>query len=187
MIEQKIHFVWLGGNVPAEMLHNIYLARRHNPHCEHFLWTEDRLHDDGIGIHQFDQQNITKAGISGGLRLVILEKYGGIYLDGDVECIKPFDDLFKLDAFCGMQDHRTGNAVVGAFAHHPWIRWQLDHAKECHGQDPAWSTHLMDRSPKDGVTIFDSEVFYPWHWDTPKDQRNTTDRTLAVHHWRGQW
>lgn len=187
MIPPVIHQIWLGGNIPLYGVQWMFGVVTMNPFFTYRLWDEERFKEEGIDIHQFDDMNTHPAGVSGGLRLVIIEKYGGVYLDCDVECIKTFLPLLPLSAFVAKQDHQLGNAVFGAVPHHPWIQWQLQHARETPERDAAWSTHLMERAPREGVTVLPNETFYPWTWEAPKDQRRITGETMAIHHWEGSW
>src|SRR5690606_34232415 len=48
---------------------------------------------------------------------------GGIYLDTDVEVVRPLDSLLHHQAFSGFEDeHYLQSGTMGAAAGHPWIR-----------------------------------------------------------------
>jgi hypothetical protein len=56
-----------------------------------------------------------------------LHEFGGIYLDADVEIVKPFDDLLSYDFFLGfMWECTLGTAVIGAAPGNEIIRAILD-------------------------------------------------------------
>jgi mannosyltransferase OCH1-like enzyme len=188
VIPKILNQIWLGGNIHPDVYTWMQTTWKVNPEFEYRLWHEDRFRAEGIDIHQFDDQNDRHAGRSGGLRLVILERYGGIYLDCDVECLKPLDSLLGLHAFAAYQgDGHIANSVMGAEPGNEWIRWMIDHAYECTDKDPAWSTRMMSRAPLGDTTILPSETFYPWLWNTPEDLRKVKENTLAIHHWKGSW
>ena len=46
-------------------------------------------------------------------RLWIIYHYGGIYLDTDVEIIKPLDSLLENEAYFGLEDNNFINTGVG--------------------------------------------------------------------------
>ena len=59
-------------------------------------------------------------------RLDVLDEYGGIYLDMDVEVLRPFDNLLGNDAFLSFSNHVLVDlAVVGAKRKNPLIRKML--------------------------------------------------------------
>ena len=70
------------------------------------------------------------------LRYEILFQEGGIYVDHDASCLRPFDGLNRgYDFFCGLESpHESfvgrsvtcGNGVVGSRAHHPTIAKVID-------------------------------------------------------------
>ena len=62
------------------------------------------------------------------VRLWALEREGGIYLDTDVEVLKPFDDLLGYQAFAGFEGSKhlpVGTCVIASEAHGAWVSEQL--------------------------------------------------------------
>ena len=61
-------------------------------------------------------------------RLDLLYRYGGIYLDTDVELLRPLDELLYQPAFCGVEKWGTVNfgGCSGAQAGNPIIKEILD-------------------------------------------------------------
>ena len=57
------------------------------------------------------------------LRLELLHRHGGVYLDADFECLKPIDPLLDgVSCFLGLLDSgRVSNAVIGAVPGHPLL------------------------------------------------------------------
>ncbi|WP_275935916.1 glycosyltransferase family 32 protein, partial [Oenococcus oeni] len=61
--------------------------------------------------------------VSDYVRLDILNKEGGIYLDTDVELIASFDDLLSHKAFIGRESqYAFSTAVIASEAHLPWLK-----------------------------------------------------------------
>ena len=55
-------------------------------------------------------------------RLHAVYTEGGIYVDSDVEILKPLDDLLHYDSFFGLEDSRMiSNAIMGGKKSHPLI------------------------------------------------------------------
>lgn len=61
-----------------------------------YLWKPETYQGRKLYFLNYFAKN-NKAFYADYIRLYALHKYGGIYLDCDVECIKPFDDLLSLD------------------------------------------------------------------------------------------
>lgn len=58
--------------------------------------------------------------VSNYVRLDVLQKHGGVYLDTDIEVVRPFDELLAYDFFLGfMWDCTLGTAVLGSVPNHP--------------------------------------------------------------------
>lgn len=54
------------------------------------------------------------------VRLWAVEKYGGIYLDTDVEVIRPLEKLLQEDAYFGFENKRYVNTGLGLWVHCAW-------------------------------------------------------------------
>lgn len=184
-----IHHVYTGGEIPDEMTRFMQTAIDTNPSWHRMLWTAENL--PKLGLNYDELLAIFKAPVhvSDYVRLVAVQEYGGVYLDSDVEVIKPLDSLCEFDAVAAIQDGsgQICPAVFGARARHPWINWQVSRAKEYSRPNEPWNVTLMTDAPGEGVMLVPTETFYPWLWNTPKPERRVTDLTLAIHHWKGSW
>jgi mannosyltransferase OCH1-like enzyme len=61
--------------------------------------------------------------VSNYVRLDVLNRHGGVYLDTDIEVVRPFDDLLDYDFFLGfMWDCTLGTAVLGSVPGHPILQ-----------------------------------------------------------------
>ncbi|MBU6001482.1 hypothetical protein KQ236_16380, partial [Lactococcus lactis] len=64
--------------------------------------------------------------VSDYVRLDVLNQFGGIYLDTDVELLKGFDDLLDLKSFIGLEsDFAFSTAVIGSEAHQTWAEMAI--------------------------------------------------------------
>lgn len=146
----------------------------------------------------------TGAQLAGLVRLEALWGLGGIYIDSDVELVRPLDALLTLDCFAAWEDARTvPDAVIGARRRHPAIRACIDLAlarltsgsSDWRTGDGAWATGPGVTTTvlpfADGVTLFGPEAFYPVHY-TAKDRLDSFDPTdhpdtFGIHRWHGSW
>lgn len=132
------------------------------------------------------------------VRLEALLRWGGIYLDSDVQPIRALDPLLPLSAFAAWEDERTvPNAVMGAVPGHPAIRACLDLALSRIPGDtwqagPGVTTQVF--VGRSDVLLLPPESFYPvWYRDPDRDakMRDFDPRrhpaTFVVHHYWYSW
>lgn len=135
--------------------------------------------------------------------------HGGVFLDIDVELLKPLDPFLDNPAFCGVMGTDgqmwMGNAVLGAEAGHPLFgaacefmdAWQdlSKHQVENEtgprmitrlARDQGWN--LQDATARlPGLTIYDSKYFYPYLYTESYTPACLTERTVAIHQWASTW
>lgn len=109
IIPKIMHQIWIGGtDLPPLYEHYFKECKILHPDWEFKLWK------DG-DIEEFDQkyQDLYNAsrfwqGKSDIMRYAILQKYGGVYRDTDVQCIRPIDELlYKYDFFAGLENYAS--------------------------------------------------------------------------------
>ena len=90
MIPKKIHYFWIGGNPkPESVLYCIDSWKKYCPDYEIIEWNESN-YDFTKNEYMRQAYEAKKwAFVTDYARLDVIYKYGGIYLDTDVELIKP--------------------------------------------------------------------------------------------------
>lgn len=88
---KRIHQIWLEGAPKEEYLQYIESVKRFNPSWEYCLWTEETLPKDFV--YRQVKRSIGRADIA---RFEVVERFGGVYLDCDIECFASIDSLFKV-------------------------------------------------------------------------------------------
>src|SRR4051812_34010104 len=90
-----------------------------HPEWEIRLWTEETL-PRGCRRQEVYERLRHPAERSDILRIEVLERFGGVYVDTDFECLRPLDPLLGgVDFFLGdLKPGRTNNAIIGAMAGH---------------------------------------------------------------------
>ena len=104
MIPKVIHYCWLSDDpYPEKIKRCMDSWKRVLPDYEFVHWNFDRFpRGKSKWVDQaFDAGKYAFA--ADYIRLYALYNYGGIYLDTDVEVVKPFDDLLVLPYFFGME------------------------------------------------------------------------------------
>jgi hypothetical protein len=138
----------------------------------------------------------TGASLADLVRLEALWRWGGIYVDSDVEPYRSFEPLLPLEAFAAWEDARVvPNAVMGARREHPAIRECIDLAVKRVSRGtweggPGVTTRVLVGRPD--VLLLPPGSFYPYHY-TEKEQRRSEDHATAqpwafgAHHWHASW
>ena len=133
---------------------------------------------------------------SNAVRYALLRRFGGVYVDTDVECLRSIEPLLRgISAFAGYEPGGLiGNAVIGASPNHPLleravtgISGRMGDLAMCQGD--ATGTGFFTRLVEEfsDVAVFSSDTFYPWgKFDSP-DAGQVSNQTYAVHHWTRSW
>ena len=184
MIPKVIHYCWFGGNTkPASVLKCIESWKKYCPDYEIREWNEENF---PVGDNLYCKQAYEAkkwAFATDYARLVIVYNNGGIYLDTDVEVIKPLDDLLNHKFFIGRQQGfqvNTGSGF-GAEKGHPVLKRMIDDydgipfiSKDgemdlltCPKRNSQWLFENGMRNDDSfqeihGVTIYPTEYFSPF-------------------------
>lgn len=162
-----------------------------NPHWEVKLWHDDSLLGVGIDTEYMLKRFWSPASASNMIRLKLIQKYGGIYLDMDMEPLLPIDSVRQVygHAFaCDQGDGRLCNAAFGAPPDHPWINWQIEHGPgDCDPHDAAWGVYTMTKAPREMLYVVRTNAFFPYHYSEPEELRKPHPYTICEHKWHGSW
>jgi hypothetical protein len=213
IIPQKIHFIWLGSQLPESCRLMVESWRRFHPSWQVKVWTDADVVDFPFRNKvTFDHaKNFgEKADI---LRYEILYKFGGIYADIDFECLKPFDGIAQTcEFFVGVDNEArpsVGNALIGSIPGHPILKYCIDSIPLSAQDHDLWRivdqtgpVHLtkcfyaLAQHFRGRVVAFPHLVFYPFpETETPcKDlspavikKRWVRPESMAIHYWAGTW
>jgi mannosyltransferase OCH1-like enzyme len=204
-LPKKIHQIWLGSELPDKYKKMSESWFIHNPDWEYTLWTDKNI--DCVNIQNRDIFNSIKnmGQKSDFLRYHILNQYGGLYIDTDFECLKPFDPLTYLDFFTGIGYPYNIELYIGLIATvpgHPIICQVLQSMKDIRGDKykeifettgTYYFTRIFFKVVKKyikGVVAFPMDYFYPY----PNNVRGIGDPysyvqpcSFALHHWDVTW
>ena len=192
MIPRTIHHIWIGPDpLPDDHKPWIESWKRHHPDWEFRLWTEENLPEDPVRpeILELLRAPVERADI---LRLEILYRHGGVYLDGDLECLRPIDPVLEGEEFVGVchKPGRITNTAIAAAPGHPMLERALD---EVNPMKMYWTAQserlkevagplLLERLVPDfpDIKLLPPPVFFP---ATPEDREGA----IAVHHMARVW
>lgn len=126
-------------------------------------------------------------------RYELLWRHGGVYVDTDMEALRPLDDLLDVPCFAGWerQGRWVNNAIIGAEPGHPLMRSLIEQAPASihrhRGERPNKMTgpHLLTplARDRDDVVIHDEPVFYPYSWSELDAQGGDYGNAYTAHHW----
>ena len=104
MIPKKIHYCWFGGNpLPPLAVKCIESWKKYLPDYEIKEWNESNF-DLNYNDYVREAYEAKKwAFITDVVRLYAMVTEGGIYMDTDVEVLKPLDELLQYDAVSGFE------------------------------------------------------------------------------------
>lgn len=186
-IPRILHRIWLG-DAPLPEAYRAYGEEwsRLHPGWEMRLWTDaDAPRPQGV---ERARNLAERADL---IRYEILRRHGGVYVDTDVEALRPIDDLLVgVEAFAAYEvPGRLCNAVMGCIAGHPAIAELVELAAVTvgYGHFPeatatTFATCILEAHPN--VTLFSADRFYPELWD---GRANQGEASYARHHWAQSW
>ena len=198
MIPRIFHHIWPGDDpIPDAVQGMRETWRRHHPHWELRLWLPAEL--EGLRNQALYDRATSYAQKADIARFEIVERHGGVYLDTDMECLRPIDTLVdRLSFFAGRERQGVGASIFGAVPGHPLLREviaSLPVSCLCHRllnmqTGPTLLTQVMLRrrwEARPGVRIFPAPFFYPYDWTEPWRRGDRFPTAFAVHHWSHSW
>ena len=210
MIPKIIHFCWFGGkDLPNDAKQYIQTWRRMLKGFRIQEWNEQNFDLSAAPEYVREAYELKKyAFVSDYVRIYALNKYGGVYLDTDVEIIRDFSEFLEDgDLVFGFESNRLlTTAFIASVPGHPLIETF---------EKSYWSRHFIlkdgscDFTPinnriselavnwgldldldayqelKDNVKVYPSDYFaafdvYNWH-------TKVTENTYAIHHMAASW
>ena len=206
MIPKVIHYIWLGGNpLPKIAEKCIESWKKYCPDYEIKRWDESNLDLDKYSFAK-DAYNARKfAFASDVLRTDILFNEGGIYLDIDVEIIKPIDNLLdKAECIFGFETSNLLNP--GLFCAAVKGNKDLEQILEIYKQTKFDATRLIELTVCEIYTSYFEKIglrrdnttqrigdidFYASEYFGPKSLSDgkirKTKNTVAIHHFIASW
>lgn len=201
LIPRILHFIWIGtAPLPHAALQNISKWRELHPGWDVKLWRNDEVAALGKLENQAAFDSLPSwAAKSDILRLEILARFGGVYVDcADFEPLKNIEPLIKdAECFVGWEvdGKMMNNAIIGATPKHGAVLAAMDnlpaHLLTADNRDAAYATgpfFLNECWWHDArVTKFARKFLYPYDWHEPWRAKESFPEAFAVHHWHASW
>lgn len=207
-ISKKIHYCWFGrGEKPELALKCIQSWKENCKDYEIIEWNEDNF---DVNSNKYVKQAYDAkkyAFVTDYVRLYVLYNYGGIYMDTDVEVIKPLDEFLDNPAFSGFENNnKIPTGIMAAEKGNKWIEDLLKEydflefikedgtydvttnvtritnlTLEKYGLNPISSYQNLNNI----VVLYPYDYFCPKDWETGKIK--LTENTYTIHHFSGSW
>ncbi|MGE7614591.1 glycosyltransferase family 32 protein [Paenibacillus sp. NPDC101420] len=206
MIPKKIHYCWFGGNpLPLLAIKCIESWRKHCPDYEIIEWNETNFDIDSNEYVKQAYEAKKYAFVSDYVRLSALYHCGGIYMDTDVEVIKPLDEFLEDEAFSGFETPATvSTAIMGCKQHDPFFEILLSYynGRKFIKSDGSYDlttnvTVITSYCVQNGLKLNNTHqtkngfTMYPQKYFCPKDHVSGSielrTETYTIHHFAGSW
>lgn len=202
-IPKTIHYCWFGKGAYSPLIETCMKSWQDVlPEYAVVKWDEDNF---PFALYPFAREAYDAkkyAFVSDVARLHALYTEGGVYLDTDVEMLRPLDAFLHHGAFSSYEafgniSTRIPTGLMAARKHHPWIKLLLSWyegkhfdgyhlftpntrliskiTEQCYGVE-------LDAKPfvlQDDVHIYSSEYFCPII--------GVTENSHCIHHFSGSW
>jgi mannosyltransferase OCH1-like enzyme len=207
-IPRIIHYCWFGGKpLPSLAKKCIKSWKKYLPDYQIIRWDEDSF---DILAHPYTKEafeNKKWAFITDYVRLYVLYEIGGIYMDSDVEIIKPLDKFLQHSAFSSFESpYHIPTGLMASSKNNNWIKVLLQYYDNRSFLDSEKTPNLTTNTVViteisqeqfnlkienryqvllDDVHIYPSEYFCPMNWSIKKIE--PTENSYALHHFAGSW
>lgn len=211
-IPKVIHYIWVGGaEKPDSVKKYIKSWKEACPDYEIIEWNEKNFN---ISKNRYaDEAYKAKkwAFVTDYIRLDVLERYGGIYMDSDVEVLKNLDVFLKEPAFSSFEAGDPSQVylptgIMASERNGKWVKFlksYYSHSRsfflEDGNIDTTTNTSIITRmtvekygiklnnklQKYDDFTMYPSEYFCPKSWSTR--EINLTNNSYTIHHFAGSW
>lgn len=207
MIPKIIHYCWFGRGEKPELAKKCIASwRRFCPDFEIREWNEDNCGDLAIPFMAEAYAAKKYAFVSDVMRLVVLEQYGGVYFDTDVEVLRDISPLLEDEGFIGFENDQFVNSgqVLAAIPHHPVIGAMIAEYKTLHFLNPGGSTNAVGcphlnsdvmerfglvRNGQEqlvaGIHVYPEDYFNPM--DSTTGKLTKTEHTYSIHWYSMSW
>lgn len=207
MIPKVIHYCWFGrGELPPLAKKCLESWKKYCPDYEIKEWNEDNF---DINAYPYVKEAYKKrrfAFVTDVVRLYALYHEGGIYMDTDVEVLKPLDQFLSHHAFSGFEDEEhVPTGIMASEKGGKWAKDNLDYYEGRHFLREDGSVdlttnvetitrYMLPLGLKQNNTFQDFPnliTFYPKDFFCPKSYKDgqiyLTDNTYTIHHFAGSW
>ena len=205
MIPKIIHYCWFGKNpLPKMAIKCIDSWKKYCPDYKIIEWNEDNFDVEVNDYVKEAYENKKYAFVSDYVRLYALITYGGIYMDTDVEVVKPLDEFLDCSAFSGFETKQfIPTGIMASEKDFPLYKEFMDYYNNRHfiqnnTADMTTNGRIMTMITKEYGLVLNGEyqvvnnwVLYPSDYFCPLDHNtgvlHRTKNTATIHWFNQSW
>ncbi len=205
-IPKKIHYIWFGEGCLTQLAEQCLASwQTFCPDYEIIRWDESNFDDGGNRYFKEAIQARKWAFASDYARLKVLFEHGGIYMDTDVEVLKPLDRFLFEEAFSGFESTScVPTGLMASRAGNQFLKRLLSDydnrrfIKEDGTFDLTTNVTLITeacvsaglklngkKQTVAGFTLYPQDFFCPKAHDT--GIVHLSENSYAIHHFDGSW
>lgn len=197
MIPKKLHWIWVGSKpMPAQYVKFIERAKAMHPGWECRVWRDEDFR--GFEAERRIREARSMAGRADIARYEILLREGGIYLDCDIELLRPLDALLGIAdmVVCNEDAHIDKYCSIGfiaASAGHPVLRQMVNAllSTDPNSGPPNHVTgpYFFGRHLGCNHAVLPTQAFYPYLYNESSVvlEHRDLSGSFGIHHWGGSW
>lgn len=209
-IPKIINYCWFGNNKKSKLIEKCIKSwKKYCPEYKIIEWNEENFDINSNKYVKEAYENKKWAFVSDYVRLFAIYNNGGIYLDTDVELIKPLDELLKYDVFFSSENNKNINTGLGfgAKKNNCVIKELIDSYenisfvnKKTGNLDLTPCTHrntdtlnkiygdisnYINKVIEENIIILGKEYFCPF--DSRTGKMSKTKNTIGIHWFNASW
>ena len=207
MIPKIIHYCWFGRGEKPELAKKCIASWRELcPDFEIREWNEDNCDYFAVPFMAEAYAAGKYAFAADVMRLLVLEQYGGVYFDTDVEVVRDISPLMNDEGFIGFENDMYVNSgqVIASVPHHPVVQAMIEEYKKMHFTNkdgtmnavgcPRLNTDVMERfglvrngqeQIAAGFHVYPADFFNPV--DSTTGKLTKTENTYSIHWYSMSW
>lgn len=206
MIPKTIHYCWFGGNPKSRLIRRCIKSwHKYCPGYTIIEWNESNFDITCSEYVRKAYEQKKWAFVADYARFWVLNQYGGVYLDTDVQLLRPIDTLLEQGKFAGFANEKiVATGLIMAAEKEDWLCRRVLRSYE--GEQFVWNDdpskmfaigrRVTNILVEEGLKLDGSEqtirdyTIYPKYYFNSTDgdlYRRPDERAYSVHHYAATW